>query len=96
LRRNFDKHWIGAIIGASIPLIFFLVIYLEEQIIDPYFVFLKKLYLNGLMSSLLRISLIGNLGVFLLTFNTGFTKLPRGILALTIVYGMFVVYMYLK
>ena len=93
--KKLDKLWLGALIGTLIPLIVLLVLYLEGNIADSYFYFLKKLFTGRLLSAFLRIGLIGNLAIFLLTFNTGFDRLPRGILLSTIVYGMFIVYMYI-
>ncbi len=92
--QRFDKLWIGIIIGFTIPLIVLLVLYLEGNIADNYFYFIKKLFTDRLLSAFLRIGLIGNLAIFLLTFNTGFTYLPKGILTATIVYGMCIVYMF--
>jgi len=95
LIRKFDKLWIGLIIGISIPLLFFLFIYVKEKIQDSYFFFLKKMFIDGILSAFLRIGLIGNLAIFLLTFNTGFTNVPRGILMATILYGLLIIYMFI-
>lgn len=93
--QKFDKMWIGAIIGASIPLIVLIVIYVQEHIAGSFLSFLGDMFSLRLLSAFLRIGLIGNLAIFLLTFNTGFTNLPRGILLSTIVYGLGIVYMYI-
>jgi len=95
LIKKIDKLWLGAIIGFIIPLIVLLVLYLEGNIADSYFYFIKKLFTDRLLSAFLRIGLIGNLAIFLLFFNTGFDKLPRGILLSTILYGLLIVYMYI-
>ncbi len=93
--QKLDKHWIGFIIGLLIPMIILLVIYFEENIIDSFMTFLFDLFNHRLLSAFIRIGLIGNLAIFLLTFNTGFTKLPRGILMSTIIYGLFIVYQFI-
>lgn len=95
LIKKIDKLWIGAIIGTLIPLIVLFVIYKEEKITDSFIIFLKDLFNNRLLSAFLRIGLIGNLAFFLLTFNTGFTYLPKGILMATIFYGLLIVYMFI-
>lgn len=75
-------------------MIVLLVIYFEQHIADSFFKFIGDLFHNRLLSAFLRIGLIGNLAIFLLTFNTGFDKLPKGILMMTFIYGFFIVYMF--
>ncbi len=93
--QKIDKHWLGFSIGMLIPLSILLVIYFEENIIDSFIIFITDLFQHRLLSAFIRIGLIGNLAIFLLTFNTGFTKLPRGILMATIIYGLFIVYQFI-
>lgn len=82
--QKFDKLWLGLILGILIPGIFMLVMFMQES------GFVKLLF-----TSFLRIGLIFNLAIFLLTFNTGFDRLPKGILMATIFYGLIIVYMFL-
>jgi len=84
LIQKFDKLWLGLIVGILIPAIFMLVMFMQESS------FVKLLF-----TSFLRIGLIFNLVIFLITFNTGFDRLPKGILMATIFYGMIIVYMFL-
>jgi hypothetical protein len=95
LKEKIDQMWLGFIIGTIIPIIVLLVLYLESHIIDSFSEFILKLFKDRLLGSFLRIGLIGNLAIFLLTFNTGYDKLSRGNLMATIVYGLFIVYMFL-
>ena len=93
--ERFDKLWLGLIIGTIIPIIVLLVLYLEGNIAGSFLDFGIKLFTDRLLSAFLRIGLIGNLAIFLLTFNTGFTLLPKGILMATILYGLLIVYMFI-
>ena len=95
MREKIEKLWIGIVLGTVIPLIVLVVLYLEGNIADSFFEFVAKLFTDRLLSAFLRIGLIGNLAIFLLTFNTGFTNLPKGILMATIFYGLFIVYMFI-
>jgi len=95
LKQKIDKLWIGALIGALIPLIIFIVLYFQQGIADSFFTFIGNLFQQRLLSAFLRIGLIGNLAIFLVAFNLHQDKLPKGILLSTIIYGMFIVYMYI-
>ncbi|MCB9252783.1 MAG: hypothetical protein H6605_09975 [Flavobacteriales bacterium] len=81
---KYDKLWLGLAIGLVTPLIFLTVMYFQESS-----------FVSMLFTSFLRIGLIFNLAIFLLVFNTGFDKLPKGILLATILYGLVIVYQFL-
>lgn len=83
--KKYDKFWIGITAGILIPAIFLSVMFLQE-----------KMFAMMLVSSLLRIGLVFNLAVFLITFYTNFTNIPKGILYATIIYALVIVFLYLK
>ena len=93
--RRADQLWLGVFIGFLIPLVILLVVYFEEKIATSFWTFIGDMFTNRLLAAFLRIGLMGNLALFLLAFYTGFNKLPKGILASTILYGLFIVYMYI-
>lgn len=93
--RKLDKAWLGAIIGAIIPILILIAVYFEENIEGSFFSFLNDMFANRLLSVFLQIGLIGNLAIFLLSFHTGLNRLPKGILGSTIGYGLFIAYMYI-
>ncbi len=80
MKQKIDKLWIGALIGAIIPLIIFIVLYFQQGIADSFFTFISNLFKQRLLSAFLRIGLIGNLAIFLLAFNLHQDRLPKGIL----------------
>lgn len=95
MKQKIDKLWIGALIGAIIPLIIFIVLYFQQGVADSFFTFISNLFKQRLLSAFLRIGLIGNLAIFLLAFNLHQDRLPKGILLSTIVYGLLIVYMFI-
>lgn len=81
---KYDKLWLGLTIGLLVPALFVLVMFMQESG-----------FVTLLFTSFLRIGLVFNLAVFLLVFNTGFDKMPKGILMATIIYGLVIAYLYL-
>ncbi|MFM9945115.1 MAG: hypothetical protein ACKVQB_07745 [Bacteroidia bacterium] len=95
LQVKLEKLWIGLLTGITIPIIILTIIYFEEKYKCSFVEYIVRVYQEGFMPTIIQFGLIGNLAIFLLTFNTGFTLLPRGILMATIFYGLFIVYMYI-
>lgn len=83
-KYRLDNLWVGFSIGLALPAIFMAIVFAQEAE-----------FVKFMMTSLLRISLILNLAVFLLTFNFEWDKFSRGVLMATILYGLVIVYFYL-
>ena len=83
--KKYDKFWIGLAAGLLIPALFVAIMFLQE-----------KMFAMMLVSSLLRIGLVFNLVIFLSTFHTNFTNIPKGILYSTIFYALIIVFLYLR
>lgn len=81
--KKYDKFWIGLLSGIAVPALFLLVMFWQE-----------KMFAMMLVSSLLRIGLVFNLAIFLLTFYTNFNNIPKGILYATIFYALIIIILY--
>ncbi|NUM32499.1 MAG: hypothetical protein HUU47_09290 [Bacteroidetes bacterium] len=81
--NKFDKFWLGLTVGLFTPAFFVFIMFLQE-----------KMFAMMLVSSLLRIGLVFNLVIFLITFYTKFTNIPKGILYATIFYALIIAYLF--
>ncbi len=85
---NMNRFWLGFFLGLSFPLIFFLLYYLfrfKDLTFGQYFNFLAQ---TGKIVHVLSLSVFPNLIPFMLFVRSDRYKAGRGVMAITIVYGL--------
>lgn len=99
--RRLDDMKIGIIIGALAPFLGVFLYYYVHQALpserisgltyDEYLTMLRK---PRVLSTVLRASLLMNLGAFFLALNFELTNVSKGIIGMTLFYGFLIVYLH--
>ena len=91
---DLNKFWIGAVSGLLLPLLSLLGYWLwSYKYMRFYPQFFKFLMNGGVLSAVLSLCLIPNLGMFFLFLNKEKYKTTRGIILTMLVYGFIIVYL---
>ena len=91
---NWNNFWMGSVLGFVLPLISLLVYWLWSfKYMKFYPQFFKFLMDGGVLSAVLSLCLIPNLGLFFLFINREKYKSCRGIILTMLLYGFIIMYL---
>ena len=81
----------GSILGIVLPLITFFIVYLIRMEDVTFIAFIERLYKLKVLSNLVSLCVIPNLGAFFIFLQLNYIKATRGVLLATIIYGLMIV-----
>ena len=90
---DFDKTWIGILLGLIAPFIAFVFYYLINYRYMKIPAFINFMKLGDTYTPVVTLCVLANLGVFYLFIWKEKYKGARGVLASTFVWGAFVIYL---
>ncbi|MBN2891202.1 MAG: hypothetical protein JXL97_04975 [Bacteroidales bacterium] len=91
-KTNLNSMVVGLIPGLIVPLLTSFLFYASQDMygVQTYGGFLRYAISYGVVSQVLSVSLLGNLGVFFLFIWTNRNKSARGVILATFIYGLFI------
>lgn len=93
-RINWNNFWLGAVTGLLLPIISIFTYWAWSfKYMRFYPQFFKFLMDGGVLSAVLSLCLIPNLGLFFLFLNQEKYKTTRGIILTMLLYGFVIVYL---
>jgi hypothetical protein len=84
----------GLIAGILAPLLFLLILWMYADTSAGFFNFLAYLFEMRLLGNFTKLALLFNLALFILFNSRNKLQFCKGILSATILWGLFIVYMY--
>jgi len=90
---DFDKTWIGIILGIAAPMIAFILYYLINYRFMKVGNFIDYMKLGETYTPVITLCVLANLGVFYLFIWKEKYKGARGVLASTFIWAAFVLYL---
>ena len=92
VKKEFDKFWIGIVLGLIVPLIvmflFYLQVYYRKMDIPT---FIKRTWDTDIFSPLISLCCIGNLATFFIFYYLYHNDSARGVIISTFIYTLIVV-----
>jgi hypothetical protein len=89
-QKRFDRILIGWLIGTIVPLILFFVIYQVKYSETEFLIYLKNLWRIKVLTNILRLCVIPNLGFFFIFYRLKYDKVVRGVIMATFMYALLV------
>lgn len=86
--RKLDRLWVGLTGGILLPLLIMFIYYLINFSYLKFYGFIFKIFLTNILTPLLSLCVVGNLGLFYLAIQTYYYHAARGVLAATIIYAI--------
>lgn len=90
LKPSLNKFWFGLVLGILAPIFVLICYYLLQYNYLKADTFLFKIFLSNILSPLLSLCVLVNLGLFFIFIQTESYKPARGIIAATIFYAVFI------
>jgi hypothetical protein len=90
---DFDKTWIGILLGLIAPFITFVLYYLINYRYMKIQAFINFMKLGEMYTPVITLCVLANLGVFYLFIWKDKYKGARGVLGSTFIWGAFIVYL---
>ena len=89
--RRWNKFWIGLALGAVLPVVIFLLVYLFIYSKTPFVEFLEYALVMQALPKILSLCALPNLAVFYLFLNKEYWRTTRGVIAATLLCTLAVV-----
>lgn len=83
-----NNIWLGALAGALMPLVFFMLYYLFRFGYMPFSTFINRLLETNTIIHVLSLAVFPNLGLFMLFVRGNRLRSGRGVLLATIIYAV--------
>jgi hypothetical protein len=92
VKKEFDRFWIGIILGLLVPqlimLLFYLQVYFKKMNLMA---FVKRIWDTDIFSPLISLCCIGNLAAFFIFYYLYYNDSARGVIISTFIYTLIVV-----
>lgn len=92
--KKLNKVYWGITAGLIAPFVFLLLLYMYTETPLSFGSFLIQLFQIRLLGNFLKLALLFNLALFILFMSQDKLNFCKGILASTILWGLFILYMY--
>ena len=86
--RRFNKFSIGITLGALLPLLFFLLIFIIAHADSTFKEFIQRTHSMLVLPKIMSLCIIPNLAIFYFFLNKEFWYTTRGIIAATLIYTL--------
>jgi len=90
---DFDKTWIGLILGLLAPFVAFMLYYFINYSFMTFYNFINHMKLGNTYAPIMSLCVLANLAVFYLFIWKNKYMATRGVLASTFIWAAFIVYL---
>lgn len=90
LKSSLNNFWFGFVIGVIAPIFILICYYLLQYSYLKAGTFLFKIFLSNILSPLLSLCVLVNLGLFFIFIQTESYQPAKGVIGATIIYAIFI------
>lgn len=92
--NKFNHIWVGLVAGLIAPIVFLLLVWMYAETNLGFFPFMQYMFEMRLLGNFTKLALLLNLALFILFMQRNKLNFCKGILFATVLWGLFIVYMY--